>query len=520
MGCTVMILNKFKTKKTYLSVFILGVFSFYFYLAYNTPLTGDDWFWGSSAGIDKLNTWFENYNGRYLGNLTVLVLTRVEWIRIFTMALFATLLIVLVANSSNLRFKLNYILSLLLFLCIPISVLSQTYAWVSGFSNYITSIVFILIYLVIIKNIFEEKAPEYRTWMTISVIPLGIITQLFVEHITVYAVFMSLFVIIYSLIRFKKLYYLQIAYFASTVIGAIIMFTNGAYSNIINGDDGYRSVNATGIDLWLLFKIVYNVYTERMYPMLFLNNIILNLFFSFFCIILILKSKKASTKRTGFIRTFLLTIFVTYPLYKLLIVDTLKINLFNAYSSDFAALFSLLFYFSILLTVFFYTDNEIFKHKMFFYLISAGFLVVPLIFVNPFGPRNFIASYAFFVMAVIQLVHYIASHNNFNLSFFSKLFSSGAVLIAICYVYVFTLNDKVEQERMEYLYQHTDAKKESIMFTRLPFEQFLWMSNPNISEFHYIAFKKYNGIPINAELKVISYSDWKKQRKFNVTLKE
>ena len=510
----------FKDKKAYLSVFILGVFCFYFYLAYSTPLTGDDWFWGSSAGMDKFNNWFENYNGRYLGNLTVLVLTRVDWIRIFSMALFATLLVVLVGNSAKLRFHFNYILSLFLFLCIPISIFSQTYAWTAGFANYSTSIVFILIYLAMIKNIFEEEAPEYRTWMTFAVIPLGIITQLFVEHVTIYAVFMSLFVIIYSLIKFKKLYSLQIAYFVSTVIGAVIMFTNGAYSNIVNGDDGYRSVNTTGIDVWLLFKIIYNVYTERMYSMLFLNNIILNLLFSFFCIILILKNKKVSTKRVSFIRNILLIVFVTYPLYKPLVVDTLKINLFHVYSSDFAAIFSLLFYFSILLTVFFYTNNKMFKHKLFFYLLSAGFLVLPLIFVNPFGPRNFIASYVFFVMAVIQLVHYIAAHNYFNLSFFNKLFSSAAVLIALCYVYVFALNDKIEQERMEYLYHHTDAKKESIMFTRLPFEQFLWMSTPDISGFHDTAFKKYHDIPINTELKIISYTDWKKQKERNVTLKE
>ena len=45
-------------------------------LCYLFPYTGDDWAWGSQIGIDRLNQWFENYNGRYVGNLIVLVMTR------------------------------------------------------------------------------------------------------------------------------------------------------------------------------------------------------------------------------------------------------------------------------------------------------------------------------------------------------------------------------------------------------------------------------------------------------------
>ena len=45
-------------------------------LCYLFPYTGDDWAWGSKIGIDRLNNWFENYNGRYVGNLIVLAMTR------------------------------------------------------------------------------------------------------------------------------------------------------------------------------------------------------------------------------------------------------------------------------------------------------------------------------------------------------------------------------------------------------------------------------------------------------------
>ncbi len=45
-------------------------------LCYLFPYTGDDWAWGSKIGVDRLNNWFENYNGRYVGNLIVLAMTR------------------------------------------------------------------------------------------------------------------------------------------------------------------------------------------------------------------------------------------------------------------------------------------------------------------------------------------------------------------------------------------------------------------------------------------------------------
>ena len=40
------------------------------------PYFKDDWAWGSQVGLDRLQTHFTGYNGRYLGNLLVMVLTR------------------------------------------------------------------------------------------------------------------------------------------------------------------------------------------------------------------------------------------------------------------------------------------------------------------------------------------------------------------------------------------------------------------------------------------------------------
>jgi hypothetical protein len=507
-------MNQSKTmeNKHFLLIFITGLFCFYFYIADNTPLTGDDWFWGSEAGWTKLNNWFENYNGRYLGNLSVILLTRIDWIKVPVMALFSTLLIVLVAVSSKQNYKFNYFLSLLLFLCIPVSIISQTFAWIAGFSNYITSIVFVLIYLNMIKNIFDKEIPTYKLWMNFSVIPLGIITQLFVEHITIYTLFMSFFVILYSLLKFRKVFLMQIIYFTSVVIGALIMFSNDAYSSVVHGNDEYRSVHTTDLDLWLIIRIIYNVFTEKMYTLLIFNNTVLNIIFSIICIVLIVRNRQVTRKVFYFYKNILLIVFATYPIIKPIFIDFMGINLFNGFSNDILALYSLVFYISILMTVFFFIDSRSLKHKLIFNLFSAVFLILPLIFVNPFGPRNFIASYTFLAITVILLINYVASQNLNSISIYKKIITSFCVLIAISYVYIFSINNQVDQERMEFLKQNINENKKNILFTRLPYEQFLWMSTPDVPGFHETAFKNFYEIPKDINLEVISYLDWKEHK--------
>ncbi len=77
---------------------------------------------------------------------------------------------------------------------------------------------------------------------------------------------------------------------------------------------------------------------------------------------------------------------------------------------------------------------------------------------------------------------------------------------------LFAVNDKVDQERMAYIDQSIGKKEKTLTLTKLPFEKFLWMSTPDISGFHYSAFKEYHDIPAQAEIKIISYKEWEKEK--------
>ena len=46
------------------------------YLALIAPCMMDDWAWATSTGQERLDSFFAGYNGRYLGNLYIIVLSK------------------------------------------------------------------------------------------------------------------------------------------------------------------------------------------------------------------------------------------------------------------------------------------------------------------------------------------------------------------------------------------------------------------------------------------------------------
>ena len=59
--------------------------------------------------------------------------------------------------------KLFYFLfALFLLVIMPTNILRQTMAWASGLANYIPPIALTLLYLVIVKNIFDKDMPKLK----------------------------------------------------------------------------------------------------------------------------------------------------------------------------------------------------------------------------------------------------------------------------------------------------------------------------------------------------------------------
>ena len=99
-------------------------------LCYLFPYTGDDWAWGSKIGIDRLNNWFENYNGRYVGNLIVLAITRSNLLKAVIMSFCLTGIVALCEYIF--KRKWVFYVSCVALVLIPKLIFRQAVVWTAG----------------------------------------------------------------------------------------------------------------------------------------------------------------------------------------------------------------------------------------------------------------------------------------------------------------------------------------------------------------------------------------------------
>ncbi|MFA5603423.1 MAG: hypothetical protein WDA12_01025 [Bacilli bacterium] len=125
----------FKKNKT-----IIAIIIFTLLLTFLFPNTGDDWMWGSEAGEALLKNWFSDYNGRYAGNIIVMMLTRSRLLRMIVMTLVILGTIYLCSKIVNKEKKELFLVGFMLFLAIPILTFRQAVVWTSGFTNYFISL--------------------------------------------------------------------------------------------------------------------------------------------------------------------------------------------------------------------------------------------------------------------------------------------------------------------------------------------------------------------------------------------
>lgn len=240
-------------KRTTKLSFYLILFIIFGLIGFWMPLTGDDLNWGSYWGNNYFpQGHFLTYDGRYLGDLLVIVMTKVKPVAFIAYGLFSTLIIFMIQKIHDLLEKPKFIglftasIMATLMIIAPKSIFRQTLGWHAGFANYVPSVIFPLFLLYLfIKNYDKKDVTYYRT-ITFSVFLASILTQLFAEHMTLLNCFISVVIWIFFRKHFyngaRKLFnYILLGNF----IGAILMFINGAYIKILTGTDSYRHVTGS-----------------------------------------------------------------------------------------------------------------------------------------------------------------------------------------------------------------------------------------------------------------------------------
>lgn len=476
---------------------------FFVFLIAQVPYSHDDWQWASQIKWELMLNGFKNYNGRYLGNLFEILITRSILAKniILGFGMIAIILVVYKFVSYEAKAKDKtalFLLSSILLLAIPRELFRQTYSWIAAFINFIPPVILIILYLIIINNIFDDKkfncsALKYPLWSTFLMIPLGISTQLFSEHTTVFTVLLAGFIVVFTFIKYNKFCKLQLVYLISTIIGAIIMFSNGSYFNAANNTDGYKQISLSIIS-------IINLYSTQISDNLFLNNYLLNAILAITCIIIITKhlNKNIVYNLIGNIQIFILS---TYMIYGFVHKVYPAWNIFTSPDKTliFNALYSLLFFVCIISVIIIYINNEGLRMKIFMMYGSSLAVAMPLVIANPIGPRCFYASYVFTIISTLQLLIYLLNNSNIEFNLFSSIASGILIMICVFYASMFIDVGIAEKTRVETINNAVSNGEKSITLNRLPYEDYYWTTVPP-NEHWESFFKEFYNIPMETEL--------------------
>lgn len=507
--------NQIKKRKlnTNLIIFV-SAFVFLFFLCYLFPYTGDDWAWGGSLGIDRLNNFFKNYNGRYLGNLAVIALTRSNLLKTSVMSITLFIISLISYRIAGENRREAFTIFFFALLATPRLVFRQAIVWTSGFANYVLPIPFLLAYLYLIKNVAQDRDISCKKYHIPYVAFLGFAGALFMEHVTLYQIGFSALLIAYVLFTRRKVYPVHISYFLCSILGAILMFSNGAYRNIVDDADGYREIPKTlsGLIQHAVFAFKETIYQESMF-----NNIVLNTVLAIFIIFLVIEftnKKNNRNKVKNFLAWLCAGCCIAYPIYAILTVVYVEWPIPSDARTIFEAIFTLLTMAAFIIITALCITNKPKRRRMLFELLSILILTVPLFVVQPIGGRCFFITYVFFAIYLTELVSYLLGGKE-RLSIYRSV-SSVFLLLCVCfcgyYISIFVPIAKDDRMRTNYIFEQIEQGNETVLVPNLVYDSYLWTSLPKKGTGWEWRYKNFHGIDQKIIFENITNAEWEKTK--------
>lgn len=473
-----------------------------FALCWLFPYSGDDWWWGSSAGLENLENHFEGYNGRYFGNLVVLALTRSNLLKSAVMALCLTGILWLIPRMTNQCWAF-YLIALLL-LCIPREIAQQAIYWTSGFSNYVVSTVLTFCYVFFVYWIFDDpdKVDSVKlgqSWLQgLVFFVIGLCGAMIMEYMTLLNLAIGAFVLVFVFYRFRRILIQHVCYFAGTVGGTILMFSNSAYAAAFSGSGGqYQQVPHA------LKEFVYQAlenYFQVIYRQFYWNNLALNLAILIAMVLLYLylfRTLALASKHQSRAALACLMVSASYWVYsalsQLVIENEVQVSSLCLAEGIFtlAAGVSLIVFSLIAAKLTHKTE------KILFLICCILVMVVPLFFIAPIGPRCFFATYVFFLLFLVELLSMLPLDRVGPLlrKPVKRVAQAGIAAALLFYFVVFSQIYSVNNDRIAHVRQEVSEGKTTVEIQYLPYRYLLWCSTPYEDSYWSKDFKCFNDLP-------------------------
>lgn len=467
----------------------------------------DDLIWGSDQGLNLLYNKFRGYNGRYLGNILVVALTRNS--RFKTLFIASCLSFITLLPSLYFPCRKRPAISLLMFSiigAIPVSIARQTLGWVSGFANYGTSSLLIVIIFFPVLKLMEDpnQSVVNRPLWWFPLYLLGFFGALLIENVTIFFCVLSTGVYVYSL--FHKPSHGMLFCALGSWSGAALMFSNSAYSTIMAGSDNYgRSIMLTKSPISLLAKSWSNFCNYMLHPFL-LDCIPLLLLISAALLLAIIRNRTVNRSWLTIVARYYC---VAFPMIPILQKMHPKFMALRAYTVYLDAAFCLLYIIALGIILWKSFAPGSTRRCLIILYISVFLLVAPLCFVTPVGERCFLPVYIVIALLCTFLLN--DALEGITLPHITSVLSMTSCLYAFLWLNVFFFNARTQIERIAYVRQQIEQGASTAIISELPYPGYVWVSSPyNIYEAH--DFNQFYGFPLDIDYEVIPYEDWYQMR--------
>lgn len=480
------------------------VFLAIFVLALLFPYSNDDWAWGSSTGLMRLHSLFKDYNGRYLGNLLVILLTRNNILKALVMSGtftgIATLCQRIVNKDDN---RIFYIVLTSLFLSDK-ALLRQTIVNTSGFTNYTFCMLLVLIYIAYLSDSEKtnrNKSDKTKTGVCIMLFLLGACSALFMEHITIYIILLSGFVCIMNKVRKHIFTPDHFSYFIGSVSGAVLMFTNGAYMKVVHGSDMYREASSTTHDaVTKACKNLFLTLSENTIS----NQIVVNVIVALMIIYLLARHSYSKDKKKAAFSISGIIITLAVNMYFVAILLNNDWMPLLSYTNALTGVIAVVYYVFLLVCIANVIKDSRSRKRMLFYLISIGVLTAPLLVLSPVTPRCALPMYVFYILLMCELYSYTIAeklngkHKKLSDAIFVFCFCFAFLYLLSIYSYVFHKNN----QRLSDIKTQVNSGNQIIYLQKNHYEQYVWKNYP-VSDLWAERFLDFYGFPKNLKVRIL-----------------
>ena len=487
--------------RAWLPIVVFGlIFVFLYWFNYTAPLIADDLAWGQMTVAEYLkHGQFAGINdGRYVANILMIVLAKQRFLLALWFAGTFTFILACFYWLLNKRLDMLIILFGVTAL-VPRLEWAQFWVYNSGYINYFSAYTLLLFILVLFKRTVLDERPissKQALLLTIFLLPLGIVFQLFSEPASLLSLTTAAGIIIFSLIKLKRTFSWMWSYLIGTILGLLIMFfAGGAYSAVPAAADSYRKVSLSVAAILTNFSsnIIPKMY--RNFPLLIIVMLAVSLL-----TVLFNWQVASSTARIIQVVTLLLTGLAGAVLAS-------DIELYNRVVQIATALIFLAGVITIALLALKPLDSS---WWLTLYMTLAGiFLLLPFLFVTPFGERNVVFPQLLFLfVALMPLTTLLPTTHNSNLISLiavSLLFLPGIIVTGhrgAQIGYAAKLNLAVVKAQ-----QVAYPNESRLIYLEMPYSNWLWHYSPQ-TQGNDPYFKQMYHLPAAPRKTLLSYSEW------------